>query len=142
MNDYLLQRLTSLKNADSPMVVIEIFPDCVADPIRLACVFGRGLSDMVGVVVCNDDPPADAIRYLLYVKCGEANIDAIAELYSLHYGPDGEGRGETLAKHRDAFCVHDEGCALCALSVKELLFPLLVDELRPYKSAVQSHRYN
>jgi hypothetical protein len=124
------------------MIIVEVIPDCFGQPIRLACIFGRLLSDTVGVIVSNDDPIPDCPRYVLQITCAKANIDRIADIASLHTFPNRNGSRITLAKYRDSFCVHAEGCAFGRLTMQELLIPLMVDELNPHQSVIHPHGYN
>lgn len=124
------------------MIVVEVFPDGVREPIRFVCV-PRGLfAYSIGIIISDDDAPEDAVRYRLYVSGREADIDAIADFYELHYGTDGEGGGIPLAENGDALGINLEECALGALTPQELLFPLVVDELNPGKGVSYSHGYH
>ncbi len=124
------------------MVVVEILPDCWGDPILLACVPRGSFAHSIGVVIRNDDAVREAPRYFLHVRCRETDTNRIRELYRIHSGLDTEGGGITLAKNCDPLCTHIEGCAFANLSIEELLYPLFVDELHPYKIAITAHGDN
>jgi hypothetical protein len=121
------------------MIIIEILPDCIGEPIRFACRFGNTFANTTGVIISNDDPIGDATRYFLHVSCGKAHMDAVSHFVSLHYGLDGEASSETLAEYVDSFGVECEGCALTGLPIEELLIPLCIDELASYYFAVPPH---
>lgn len=131
-----------MKDTDPLVVIVEVVPDCGADPVRLACGQSGIFSHAVWVMVSDDDAPADAPRYFLNVSCREANIDRISQLYSFHGGSDREGSSIPLAEDRDSLCVHNERCALSRLTLQELFYPLVTYELGPYKVSVDSHRHN
>ena len=124
------------------MVVIEILPDCWGDPIRLACVPRGPFAHSIGVVVGDDDALRDAPRYFLHVRCRETDSDRIRELYGSHSSLNAEGGSVSLAEQCDAPCFHIQGCAFANLSIEELLSPLFIDELRPYKMPITAHRDN
>ena len=122
------------------MVIIEILPDCLGDPIRLACFFGSSFSDTVGIIVSNDDPLPDVPRYELHVACGEANINTIRNIHLFHNVSDGDPCGIPLAKYRSPLCINRESCSFACLSMQELLVPLVINELATYQGFATSHR--
>ena len=124
------------------MVIIEIFPDCAGNPIRLLCAGGSLLADCTFIAVGNDYASLDVPRYFLHIRCRETHVDGVLHLHGLHNGTDTEGGGISLAENRDAFCINHERCPLRLLTVEELLFPLFSNQLTPNQTPVQSHRYN
>jgi hypothetical protein len=124
------------------MIVIEIVPDCFGEPIRFACFFGEHLSDTVGIVIGNDEPIPNCPHYVLHVTCAKANIDRISDIACFHTLPNRQGSRVTLAKYRDTFCVHAEGCAFGRLTMQELLIPLVIDELNSHQPVIHPHGYN
>ena len=124
------------------MKIVEIFPDCGAEPIWLACIPSGFHPDAVRIVVCDDNPPIDFPRYGLHIACRETNVDGVAHLHGLHRGPDAEACGISLAQNRDAFCVNHKTCPLRLLAVEELFYPLVIDELCASESAMHPHGYN
>ena len=69
-------------------------------------------------------------------------MDGVSDFYRLHSRTNGERGGIALDEDGDPFCVHRKGCALRNLTTQELFFPLIVDELTPYKTAIDPHRDN
>ena len=109
----------------SKIVIVEIMPDCVRDPIRFACLFGDSFSDTTGVIVGNDYPIGDKTRYFLEVSCTKADMDSVSHFIGSHYRLNRETSGETSAENRDTFCVKGKDCPLRLLTIEKLLIPLL-----------------
>ena len=121
------------------MVIVEIIPNCVGEPIRFACVLGDTLSDTAGIIISYDDAIGDMPRYLLHISCRKADIDFVSDLISPHYRLNGKPCGQTLAENRKAFCVKGKSCPLRNLTIEELLLPITINELAAYKFAIKPH---
>jgi hypothetical protein len=121
------------------MIIIEIIPDCLGDPIRFACRFGNTFANTTGVIVSHDDPIGDATRYLLHISCTEAHINRVSDFVCSHDSLNRKPSSQTLAENRSAFCINAERCPLSGLSVEELLFPLAIDQLAADYFSIPPH---
>ena len=121
------------------MKIIEIFSDCLGDPIRLGYVDSGLFANSVGIVVSDNETTRNAPRYELHISCTEADINTILDIAKLQNLPQGEGGRITLAEKGHAFCVKGKDCVLCRLSVEELLIPIAIDELTTNKFLSHEH---
>jgi hypothetical protein len=122
------------------MIIVSVVPDCGRHPIRFACFLRRPLPHAVAVIISDDESTEDFPCYELKIRCGKAYMDGVSDFHGLHGGSDGERGRIPLDENGNPFCVHCEDCPLSNLTAKELLFPLVVDELTPYKAAIDPHR--
>ena len=126
-------------SADSQMKVIEIFTDCITEPIRLACFPSHNLTRLSGVIVSDNQPIPECPTYELHVSCTKANVDTILDIASFQDLPHGKGGRITLAEYRKPFCVKGEDCPLSNLPIQELFIPIVIDELATNEPLVDTH---
>ncbi len=124
------------------MIIVEVFADGIREPIRFACFNRYFLSGSACVVISDDEAVGDFPRYILHVSRRETDVDSVSNFYQVHNRSNGKGGGVSLAEEWDAIRSNDECSSLGSLTPQELLFPLVIDELRPYKGAIDPHRYN
>ena len=134
--------MSRLRRSNSPVKIVEILPDCGADPVRLACFPSDNFTSLAGIIISNDDPLPESLCYRLHVGCAKADLDIVRDVAGLHYVPNGEASRKTLAKNRETACIHGEDCPLGGLTVEELLIPITVDELTADQSSADVEWYN
>ena len=122
------------------MIVVEILTDCIRKPVRLACFFGDTLAHMAGVVIRDDDPVGYVPRYFFQIACRKTDVNGVSHAISFHDLANRQPRSIALAEKNVVELVGEgKRCSLCALSIEELLIPLLIDELATHQPAVQPH---
>ena len=125
-----------------PPMIIKIEAGSIADPIWLACGPSGVLPNRIKIIVADDNPAPDLPSYVLHIASGKAAINRVADLYELHSGTDREGGGKTLAEYWDALGVHHKRSSLGRLTLEELLFPLVIDDLTANELPIGPHWYH
>ena len=125
-----------------PPMVIKIEAGRIADPIWLACGPSSIYPNRIKIIVADADPAPDLPCYVLHIAGGKAAIDRVADLYELHSGFDRDGGGVTLAEYWNSLGVNYKRSPLGRLTLEELLFPLIIDELTSYDLPIGPHGYH
>jgi len=111
------------------MIIIEVFSDCIAQPIRLAYVLGDTFTDCTLVIVSDDEAVAEFPRYLLHVTCGKAYMDSVGFFQAFQDVAQAQGCSVALTQIVGAGVVEYELGVACSLPFQKLLLSSRVYQL-------------